>query len=357
MTESSPDASADAESDVPASLRRALWRLPRSGAGEPRRLPDVAPPSIFGYVFLQSGWAQAALLVLALATAALATAPLELQRRIVNEAIDSGDAALLLTLGAIFVSVLIAQKVVKFIFSLYRGLVSEDVLRGARRRIYTKDVAPRAQTAGRAQATAILGEELQNLAGFVGTALSDLMVNLATVLFILGYMLFVEPVLVLAGIVIFALQVAFIPAIQRRLDALTAERTRLRRALNAEIVELAAPETVAQRLDRIRNVRASAHVWKNLGKSLVNLANHLGSAVALILGGWLVITGQTSLGTVVAFVSGFERIVDPARSLIANYQTIRRAAVEYKMINDWKTTMRDDDAEDGRAGAAPRGGD
>mgnify|MGYP003403376523 CR=1 FL=1 len=43
---------------------------------------------------------------------------------------------------------------------------------------------------------------------------------------------------------------------------------------------------------------------------MVNFFNGLAPVAALVIGGYLVITGQTSIGVVVAFISGFDRLAD-----------------------------------------------
>ena len=52
----------------------------------------------------------------------------------------------------------------------------------------------------------------------------------------------------------------------------------------------------------------------------------------LVLGGWLVIHGQTELGVVVAFISGFEKIMDPARELLNFYRRMAQMRVQYRLI-------------------------
>ena len=61
----------------------------------------------------------------------------------------------------------------------------------------------------------------------------------------------------------------------------------------------------------------------------------MGSLVVLIAGGYLVIRGQTTVGTVVAFISGFERLSGPLRDLLNFYREYSQAKVQYQMIVQW----------------------
>jgi ABC-type bacteriocin/lantibiotic exporter with double-glycine peptidase domain len=43
-----------------------------------------------------------------------------------------------------------------------------------------------------------------------------------------------------------------------------------------------------------------------------------------MVGGYLVTSGATTIGTVVAFISGFQRLADPSRELLAYYRLAAR---------------------------------
>ena len=61
----------------------------------------------------------------------------------------------------------------------------------------------------------------------------------------------------------------------------------------------------------------------------------MGPLMVLVVGGYLVIQGQTTIGTVVAFVSGFDRISGPLRDLLNFYREYEQAKVQYRMIVQW----------------------
>jgi hypothetical protein len=43
----------------------------------------------------------------------------------------------------------------------------------------------------------------------------------------------------------------------------------------------------------------------------------------------------TTIGTVVAFMSGFERLSDPARQLTVFYRSASQASVQHRKIAEW----------------------
>ena len=63
--------------------------------------------------------------------------------------------------------------------------------------------------------------------------------------------------------------------------------------------------------------------------------NTLAPAVLLVFGGYMVIKGETSLGVLVAFLSGLERIQNPLRDLVSLYREIAQARIQYRKIIDW----------------------
>ena len=58
----------------------------------------------------------------------------------------------------------------------------------------------------------------------------------------------------------------------------------------------------------------------------------LGPVSVLVVGGYLVIRGQTEVSTLVVFISGFNRISDPWAELVAFYRSVSHAHVIYDLV-------------------------
>jgi ABC-type bacteriocin/lantibiotic exporter with double-glycine peptidase domain len=54
-----------------------------------------------------------------------------------------------------------------------------------------------------------------------------------------------------------------------------------------------------------------------------------------VWGGYLAIQGETDIGTIVAFITGFDRLSGPLRELISFYRTAAQANVQRDMIARW----------------------
>ena len=110
-------------------LRLRPVRIRRTGDDTPAR-------SLYGYVWRMSGWHQAWLSLLAALVAGLSMAPLELQRRIVNNAIGGENLELLVLLAAVYLAVVLLQTGLKYLLRVGQGRVSESAIRYTRRHLF-----------------------------------------------------------------------------------------------------------------------------------------------------------------------------------------------------------------------------
>ena len=65
-----------------------------------------------------------------------------------------------------------------------------------------------------------------------------------------------------------------------------------------------------------------------------NLFQNLGPFLLFLVGGYLVIQGQFSLGALVAFLSAYERVAEPWREMMDFYQLYQDAKTRYTQIMD-----------------------
>lgn len=286
-----------------------------------------------------TGLWQFAALGLALLATALALAPIELQRRLFDDAIAKGDARLLVLLAGVYLAVVALHQVAKFALGLVQNWLSESALRYTRNHLWgLRGAEPPANGNGR-DATAILTTELPALAGFSGARPSQALADLALLAGALVYMFAVEPRVALVGLLLLLPQVALAPVIQRRLNRLVEARLRLMRRYAAASGAERPPEAAGmrRRVSNLYDMRLRFVFWKLVMKALLNFLNAAAPLAVIAAGGFMVISGETSLGVVVAFVGGFSRLGDPARQLIAFYREAAEANVRHRMIARWMT--------------------
>src|SRR5262245_35672055 len=100
-----------------------------------RRLADsvTLPNTLFRYIWRASARHQLALCALSVVVFGLSAVPLELQRRIVNDAIKRGALDAILWLALAYAGVAIAEGGIKLFLNIYRSWVSERAVQDMRR--------------------------------------------------------------------------------------------------------------------------------------------------------------------------------------------------------------------------------
>ena len=297
---------------------------------------DRPVDTLLQYVWRMSGHHQIWICLLALAVAALSMVPLELQRRIINQAMEEADLERLLWLGGVFLAVLLVSGVLKFALRMYQGWLSESAIRYGRGhllRLYRQRPEDDDHESGRA--VSIISAEMDKLGSFVGEGFSQPVVNMGMLVAILGYMLVVEPMVALLGAVLLVPQALLVPIAQRRINRLIEDRLNTMRSLSDIIGEHAAHGGAGEKIDHLYGNRLKTFFVKFAMKGLINLMNGLAPLGVLIFGGIMVIRDETSVGVVVAFITGFERMGNPLRELLAYYRVAAQAAVQHRMIARW----------------------
>tara|TARA_B100002003_G_scaffold250447_1_gene289906 strand:- start:89 stop:1048 length:960 start_codon:yes stop_codon:yes gene_type:complete len=314
-----------------------MRRMGRSG--------DDSPAStLWGYVLRMSGVHQLGLCLTAVLVALLDLVPVELQRRLIDDAITPGDVGLLWTLAMIYAGVALTQQLLKLALRMYQGWISESAIVHTRRhslKMRVRAAGKDRDDEGHGVSAVVLGSEIDRLGGFVGTGVSDACANLAMLIGVFAYMTWTQPELALVSAALLAPQALAAPLLQGRLNRLMNVRFRLLRTLGARSGETrAAQGRVGRLLPRIYGNRLAIYLVKYGMKAILNLLNQLGPLAALGYGGWLVTQGETTVGVVVAFVSAFQRLSAPLRQLLTFYRQWQQARVQHDLVAGWMSGGR-----------------
>ncbi|NNE53654.1 MAG: ABC transporter ATP-binding protein [Sulfitobacter sp.] len=285
-----------------------------------------------------TGWHQVATCAIAVVVAALNLAPIELQRRIVNEVVETQNVPLLVQFALAYLAVILLHQIVKFGLRMYQVWLTESTNRYTRDhllRLYGSHVEEDSDGEGRV--VSIIGSEVEKLGGFVGEAISQACANIALLLGVLIYMFLVEPTIALFALAFMVPQILVTPLMQRKLNDLVEERVKYVRTLGDRVstMDEAVAEEGPKILERIYNNRIRFNLLKFALKSALNLTNALGPLSVLFYGGYLVMIGETQVGVIVAFISGFERISGPVRELVSFYRVTEQARVQHDMVARW----------------------
>ncbi|MGE5169274.1 MAG: hypothetical protein ACM3JC_02745 [Rudaea sp.] len=295
------------------------------------------PLTLFGFVRRVSAWSQFRIALLAVAVFVLNTAPLEMQRRIFNAALHDRDVALVVGLGALYLGIILSEGLIKLLLNVYGGWIGEKAVRvlrlAASKIVDSMPAATRGPGARGVEISMILAEP-EPIGGFVGIAISELVLQLGILLSVFGYMLYVQTPLAIVCLAIFSPQFVFVPILQRAINRRVQSRINVLRRTSVGVL-LAG--TGGERA--VRQHQRFAEIFElNLGifklrfsmKFLMNLSHNLGKVVVLCVGGWFIIEGETDVGTVVAFVSGLNNVRDPWTDLVNWYQDMMLTSAKYQ---------------------------
>lgn len=285
---------------------------------------------MYRWVWQTSGREQLGLCLLTVLVFPLSMLPLELQRRMVDDALGDRNLDRLLQLAAVYAGIVLLHAVIKYLRNVAQGRIVEREIRRLRGRLATLTDDEGSEAAG--ASVSMIASETERLGGFVGESLSFPLLQGGILLTVLGYMLWLEPVIAVVVVALLAPTLLITPPVQHVINRHAELRTRLLRQLADRLVEQLDPARRDQRIQRIYRMRMRIVLWRYLLKGINNLLGQLGPLAILLLGGWLVIDGQATVGTVVAFLSGFERIIDPARELLNFYRRLAQARVQFGLL-------------------------
>ena len=306
-----------------------------------RALGPPLPPSIFGYIRRFTLRHQLALAALSIVVFLLSAAPLELQRRIVNDAINRGAVASIVWLALGYASVAFAEGAVKLVMNIYRGWVSENAVRQLRNTIHT--AMGTAATAAGAEAEGVeislILSEVKPIGGFIGVSMSEPLLQGGILLSVFGYMIFLQPEIALVSLLVFSPQLIFVPWMQFAINQRVETRIRVLRDVGSGIIASADRhengETIQKGLiDVILTLNMGIYKLKFTMNFLMNLMHHMGIAIVLAVGGWYAATGRADVGTVVAFISGLAKVNDPWGDIVNWFRDATTNGVKYRLVAD-----------------------
>ena len=301
-----------------------------------------AMKNLYRYIWRVSGRQQVYLSLLAVSLFLIQLVPLELQRRIVNNATERADFQFIVWLCLAYVGVVVLQGSLKLAINIYRGAVSERAIERIRLEVDPaaaggESAAPASKDEG--TAISIIVSESEVVGGFVGASFSEPILNAGILLSILGYMLYTQPLLALVAIALFCPQFLFIPLLQKSINKRTESRIQTMRAMSSDIVkEAAAPngsterQTFRHRVAELYRLNMEIFYRKYGMTFLMNLFHHLGTIGILAFGSWLLLHGRTEMGTIVAFISGINRMNDPWGDLVNFFRNLTNTVVRYQLI-------------------------
>jgi ABC-type bacteriocin/lantibiotic exporter with double-glycine peptidase domain len=296
------------------------------------------------------------LLMLTVAVFLIEVVPLELQRRIVNDAVKHRDFRLIILLCAVYAGVVLVHGLLKLGLNLYRGWVAQHVTRDLRKRVRALEVGsePHALAEERGVEISMIIAEAEPIGNFVAEALSEPLLGFGILATVFAYMMHIDPWMTLIVPAIFVPQFAFVPLMQGAINRRTKAGISILRVLSASLTD---PSTAAGdslqaddvRIDRLFGLNMGVFKLKYAMNFLMNYGTHLQIIAALLYGSYLVLNSQLEIGGVVAFISGIGRLTDPWGDLVNYFRDISLANVKYRLLATTTNQIADRHSGNGEA--------
>jgi len=308
------------------------------------------PNAIFRYVFVVSWRHQFALVILTVVTFLLEVAPLEIQRRAVNDLVKGRSFKLVITLCAAYAGVVLVQGMTKLVVNIYRGWVGENAIRDLRRHILAYLRVARVAAPGpeaRGVGAAMLVGEVEPIGGFVGSGLSEPLLQGGILLSVFAYIVHIDRWMAAAAFALFVPQLVFVPLMQGAINRRAGARVWVLRQLGVSAID-ARPVSVerdisdTKRIDRVLKLNMGIYKLKFSMNFLMNFCSHLQIVGALLIGGWMVHTDQLEVGGIVAFISGVGRLNDPWGDLVNYFRDLTLTQVKYNLVANRVNELSED---------------
>lgn len=278
--------------------------------------------------------------------------PLEMQKRIVNEAISLRKFDLLVVYCGIYLAAVVSATALKYAISVLQNVIGQRTVYAMRDEVYRHILTLPLSFYRKTQpglVVSVLTKELATAGDFVGMAVAIPATNLMMLCAFSGYLFWLNPVLAALSLSIYPAILLIVPLLQKRVDRYNRMRVDATRRMSSKageaisgIHEIHANSAYAIEADKfsplIKNLRRIRIIW-NLYRHGVKRVNSLFTNFSRFLvfavGGYLALHGRLELGALVAFLSAQDKLYDPWKELINFYQAYQTARVTYDQTMDY----------------------
>ena len=289
------------------------------------------------------------LLLIILASLFFKVFPLEMQKRIINEAIHLKDEKLLFIYCGLYIGAVTFAGILKYIINTMQTIIGQKILVAMRNELYHHILQLPLQFYRKMQPGTVISAmtaELNAIGFFLGGALAIPITSVLTFLVFLGFMFSLSPLLALLSVGVYPFELIIIPLLQRRYNRLNKKRIKNTRAMGNivneaisgihEVHSNAGYKVEEQRMssyvDKLYRILKKLFIVKYGIKFANNMFQSIGPFILFLIGGYLAINGEFTLGALVAFLSAYQKVYDPWKEMLEYYQSYQDASVRYKQI-------------------------
>ncbi len=313
---------------------------------DPTHTP-IVKRSLFSWIIKENHRLKVYLMLTVIVVVLIRIIPLEMQKRIINQAIYLKAFDRLLLYCGIYLLAVVTAGALKFLISYLQTIIGQRALTAMRRDLYRHMLSLPLSFFRKTQPGMVvqsLTAELATAGDFVGLAVAVPLTSALSLIAFTAYLLWLHPLLAAVSFAIYPLALFVLPGLQRRANEENKKRIDSSREFSGKIAEAvsgiheihanAAHHIESGKFDgmarQLQNIRVAWNLYRQGIKVSSNLFTSFSPLLIFLLGGYLAIRGQIELGALVAFLSAQEKLFDPWKELIDLYQAYQEAAVSYR---------------------------
>jgi ABC-type multidrug transport system fused ATPase/permease subunit len=310
------------------------------------KLPIVKKP-LLAWILTGNQKLKLLLLLTVVVTVIIRVAPLEMQKRIVNQAIRLKAFDLLLIYCGVYLAAVVIAGGLKYLIAYLQTVIGQRALTDMRKDLYDHMLTLPLNFFRKTQPGMVVqtfASELATAGDFVGMAVAIPLISALSLIAFTAYLLWLNPLLAIVSFSIYPFSLFVLPMLQRRANIENKKRVDASRDFSGKIAEAvsgiheiqgnAAHHIESRKFDslagKLQKIRITWNLYRQGIKVSSNFFSSISPFIIFILGGYLAIKGQLELGALVAFLSAQEKLFDPWRELIDVYQSYQEASVTYQ---------------------------
>ncbi|WP_428687026.1 ATP-binding cassette domain-containing protein [Roseibium sp.] len=286
---------------------------------------------------------------------------LELPKLIVNDAVqgvnfprtvlgfDFDQVPYLVLLCFTFLTLVVVSNGLKFYLNVYKGRLGERMLRRLRFELFQRVLRfrlPHFRKVSSGEIIPMITSEVEDVGGYIGEAFALPAYQGGMLIVQLGFIFMQDPLLGLAAVSSYPIQGYVIPMLQKRVVLLSRQRVKNVRLIADKVgesitgvAEIHANDAsawhsadISDRLYENFKIRYEIFNRKFLIKFLNNFMNQLTPFFFYLIGGYLVIQGNLSIGALLAVIAAYKDLAGPWKLLLSFYQMTADVSVKYQTV-------------------------
>ncbi|NOE24804.1 ABC transporter transmembrane domain-containing protein [Ruegeria sp. HKCCD6157] len=319
--------------------------------------------TLFAFIWKYSKKQQLVLLLLTVLSFPFLYASLELPKQIINDAIGApGDTVTiwnftvtqvqyLMLLCVAFLATVIASGVMKMRINTMKGVLAERMLRRLRYTLIQRSMRfPKSYfaTTSQGELVSMITSEAEPMGGLMGDAIAQPVFQFGQMMTIVTFLFMQSVWFGLASIALIPLQAWLIPKLQRQINLLNKDRIQEVRRLSSEIGETAAGISdlrtnggwryrlaqFSHRLGKLFEIRFKIYNKKFFMKFLNNLITQMTPFLFYSVGGYLAITGEVTVGALVAALGAYKDLSGPWKDLLTYYNQVQDMSLRWEIVTE-----------------------